>query len=224
MNLSNKVIKTKDVKVVGPKKRVSGEFIPVDFEAKKDNAFAEEQETGEEIEKIRKESLERITRVEKEAYEKGFSEGVKEGRDRAREELSSSVAAVEKLMERLNALKKRLWEESEKEILKLAFVIAEKVIHKEASTDRGVVLAVLSNAIRNVRGKEEMTIQLNPGDYDYIMEAGSDVLSNFCDMKNTNIEKDEQIEPGGAVIETHFGMADARLDQQINRIKEALPL
>jgi flagellar biosynthesis/type III secretory pathway protein FliH len=36
------------------------------------------------------------------------------------------------------------------------------------------------------------------------------------------IEKDEEIGQGGAVIETHSGIVDARLDQQLDKIKESL--
>ena len=222
MNLSKKIVRAKEVKIAGPKKRVSGEFVPMDFNPKSGAIIAGSQERRFLIEKNMKESGREIDILKKKAYNKGFSEGSEEGKNGKRKEFSSAFGIIEKLIEELRNFKKELVKESEKELVTLAFTIAEKIIRKEVSTDREIISMVLSDAIRNVQNKEEMRIKLNSRDYDYIMEAGFDDSSNSCDMESLKIEKDEQIEQGGAIIETPFGVVDARLDQQLDRIRESL--
>ena len=118
----------------------------------------------------------------------------------------------------LKVLKKDFLKDSEKEIIDLVFSIAGSVIHKEVKTDRDVILSVISDAMRTIQEKKNVSIRLNPEDYRYMTEAKSDFLDSFKDIL---IEKDEKIDQGGAVIKTHSGTLDARLDQQLNKIRES---
>ncbi len=87
------------------------------------------------------------------------------------------------------------------------------------STDREILFSVLGDAMRNIQERNDVSIRLNPEDHRYIIEAKPDFLDSFGDIL---IEKDEEIGQGGAVIKTHFGTLDARLDQQLNKIRESL--
>jgi flagellar biosynthesis/type III secretory pathway protein FliH len=156
MNLYNNVIKTQDVKLTDLKERLQPRFIKTNFQTKKDDIY-NKSKVEVEIKEIRREAQERIKITKKEAYDRGFSEGIWKGIDQEKKKLSQTLESV-----------------------------------------------------------------MNTKDYHYIMEASPDFLSKFCDIKDTLIE-DEEIGRGGVVIETHSGGMDARLDQQLNRIKETLP-
>jgi len=183
------------------------------------NAHENHRENSAEIEKIRKQAKERIKIAEKEAYDRGCSEGRRDGIDQKNRELSLSSQSVAKLIRELEDLKKQILEDSEKEILDLAFLIAGKVIHKEVSTGREVILSVLRDAMRNMQESEGVRIRLHPGDYRHIIEVKPDFLERYGDI---SIEKDEGIGQGGAMIETNSGSVDARLDKQLNKIMESL--
>jgi len=172
-----------------------------------------------EIEAIRKQAEEKIKTAEKAGYDSGFSEGLKQGIDQEKKELSLSAQSVVKLISELKNLKKELLEGSEKEIIDLAFLIAGKVIHKEVSTGRQVILSVLRDALKNIQEREGVKILVNPADYRHITEVTPDFLDSYSDIV---IEKDEKIGQGGAMIETNSGAVDAGLDQQLNKIMESL--
>lgn len=220
---SNKVIKPQDIKLTGSRKKAPARFIrgirhitanEADLIARGNN-----MNIGFEIEEPGKQIEKRIKIAAKEAYDRGFSKGVTEGIDREKRELSLAAESVAKLIRELKALKEEFLEGFEKEIIDLVFSIAGRVIHKEVSTGREVALSVLSDAMRNIQEKDGISIRLNPEDHRYIMEAKPDFLDSFGDIR---IEKDEEIAQGGAVIETHSGTLDARLDQQLNKIRESL--
>ena len=194
-------------------------FIEIDFKAKSPDS---REIDGDSIPV--KEVEEKVKIAEKEAYDKGFLEGIREGINREKKELALTVESVAKLVRELKMLKEKLWESSEREMIDLAFLIAGKVIHTEVSTSKEVILTVLKDTIRNIQDKEGIKIRLNPADYNYITEAKPDFPGSFCNMKNISIEKDEEIGRGGAMIETRWGEVDARLDQQLNKIRESLPL
>jgi len=171
------------------------------------------------IEEVKKQAEEKIKIAEKSAHDKGFSEGLKDGINRGKKELSLTAESVAKLIVELKTMKKQLMEGSEKEIIDLAFLIAGKVIHKEVSTGREVILSVLKDAMDGIQERSDVRVRLNPGDYRHIMEAKPDFFEKYSDII---IEKDEKIGQGGAMIETNSGTVDARLDQQLNKIMESL--
>jgi len=228
---SNKVVKAQDIKLTdfsvchagtGRRNKAPDRFIrgichvpanEADF-----NARETDMNIGPEIEKPGKQVEERIKIAEKEAYGRGFSKGQTEGIERGKK-LSLAVESVAKLIRELKILKEELLKSSEKKIIDLVFLIAGKVIHKEVSTDRAVALSVLSDAMRNMQERDGISICLNPEDHRYITEVKPDFLDSFG---NILIEKDEKIGQGGAVIKTHSGILDARLDQQLDKIRESL--
>jgi flagellar assembly protein FliH len=222
MNLYNNLIKTQDIKLTDLKERLQPRFIKTNFQTKSDDICKSESKVEAEIKEIRREAQERIKITNKEAYDRGFSEGLWKGMDQEKKKLYHSLESFTKLINDLKILKDELFENSEKEIIDLVFLIAKKVIHREVDINREIIVSVLRDTIKDVRDKEGIKIRLNPKDYHYIMEATPDFLSKFCDIKNTLIE-DEEIGRGGAVIETHSVGIDATLDQQLNRIKDTLP-
>ncbi|MEA3486400.1 MAG: FliH/SctL family protein [Thermodesulfobacteriota bacterium] len=221
--MSSRIIKSQHVKLTGSRKKTPAEFTRGIYHISENKADSNARENSRDIdaesEEISVQAEERVKIVSKEAYDRGFSEGVTEGMDRKKRELSLAAESVAKLVRELKRLKEELLKSSEKEIIDLVFSIARKIIHKEVSADREVVLSVLKDAMKNMQEKDGVRIRLNPEDYHYITEVKPDFLDSFGDM---SIEKDEEIGQGGAVIETHLRAVDARLDQQLNKIRESL--
>lgn len=216
---SNKIVKAQDMKLTDSMEKTRGRFVrgichipPNEADC---NTGHNNRNPDPEIEESGKQVEERIKIAEKEACDRGFSKGVTEGINREKRELALAAESVAKLIRELKALKEDFLKNSEKGIIDLVFLIAGSVIHKEVSTDREVVLSVLHDAMKNIQDRERISIRLNPEDYRYITEAKPDFLDSFKDIL---IEKDEEIEQGGAVIKTHSGTLDARLDQQLNKI------
>lgn len=218
---SNKVVKAQDIKLTDSSEKAPVCFIrgisnipanEADFNVRENN-----MNIGSEIEEPGKQAGERIKIIEKEAYDRGFSKGVTEGINKEKRKLALAAESVAKLIRELKALKEEFLKDSEKEIIDLVFLIAGSVIHKEVSTGREVLLSVLGDAMRNIQERDDVSICLNPEDHRYITEAKPDFLDSFGDIL---IEKDKEIGQGGAVIKTHFGTLDARLDQQLNKIRE----
>jgi len=162
----------------------------------------------------------KIAEARKEGYERGFAEG--------RESLKGSVQklteALMKVTRELDVLKRRLFDEAEKEMLKLVIATAEKVIRREVATDRSVILDVLREATRALIDRENVKIRLNPQDLTFLNEVKPEFPKEIKELKNVTFHADDSIEPGGAVLETTMGEVDARLEQQLEEIKKTFKL
>jgi flagellar assembly protein FliH len=221
MNLSSKVIKAENTKIVDSKKKTTAKFIQIDMTSGGKGSVEQHHDDG----AAGGASInERIKNAANEAYHKGYSAGLHEGGTREKQKLSLALASVEKLTKTLQSLKTELLAKFEADILGLSVAIAEKVIHKEVSINRDVIVAVLKDTLRNFRDKESIRIRLNPDDYNYITEIKPEFLNNNFDMTGIRFEVDGEIQRGGAIIETNFKEMDVQIDQQLQRIRESLPL
>ena len=228
MNSYSRIIKARDVKLTDPQEETPIGFVrglcdpPVDaceeveIRAEEGPAPAGEESAAEEI---AQREVARTQAIEKEAAERRAYAEVMEGIDLEKRSLSMASESVAKLIRELGALKEELLARSEREILDLVFLVAGKVIHKEVGTDREIVLSVLRDAMKAMRGKEDVRVRVHPEDYRYITEANPDFLGSYGEV---SIEKDEEIARGGAVIEAHSGAVDARLDRQLDKVRDGL--
>ncbi len=217
MNLSKRIIKATDVKIVDRTAAAARRFVEMRYGQAETPKEAAPQHPSE-LEKTLAAAEEKLQRAEKASYDRGFQAGV----ERQRREMAPAAESLSRLIEEIGGLKQRIFTGTEREMIRLVLAVAEKVIHREASVHVDVVLHVLRNAIRGIVDREGMKIRLNPRDFRHIMEVKHDFLQSIDGVKNVIFEEDSGIRPGGAVIETSFGEVDARLEQQMGEIKIAL--
>ena len=132
------------------------------------------------------------------------------------------LKAFSQLVVEVGDLKKKLLADAEEQMLRLIVAVAEKVIHAEVSTSSQVILGILREAVKGVVDREGMKIRLNPQDFLFIMGIKADFLKEFDGMKNVAFEEDEDIQRGGALLETVGGEVDARLEQRLMEVRGAL--
>jgi len=159
-----------------------------------------------------------LNRVSDESYRKGFAEGV----EKQKKEIKPVLDALSTMTGMIPLIRKDNVAKTEELIVKLALAIAEKIINQEVVTSKDVILGVLKGVLKNISETEGMKIRLNPQDFRHIMEAKKDFLQSIDGVRNVVFEEDVTIKRGGAVVETMFGEVDARLESQINEIKEAM--
>ena len=109
----------------------------------------------------RDEQERQIRAAQQDAYDRGLAEGMIRGSDVEKKKLQTTLKAFEKGLYDLSRLKSSILENQENDILSLAMMVAEKIIHQEVMTDRNVYLSVLRGAVRNILDKEGIKIHLS---------------------------------------------------------------
>lgn len=223
--MSDAVIKSENVQLVAAVNRLPSRFSR--FGARREErepAPAKKEEAAEGVspQALQEAFEEKLRAAEQEAYAKGFAEGVQKGSEMERVNLRSTAETVSAFFRELSRLREEIFRNSEKEVLDLAFAIAEKVVHQEVSVNRSAASAVLKSAMMHVLDREGLRIRLSPLDYHHLTEVNPDAIRGLEELRNAEIETDESIGPGGVVIETLFGEVDARVDRQLNEVREAV--
>jgi flagellar assembly protein FliH len=132
--------------------------------------------------------------------------------------LANVFKALREAMEELSGLHDQVLRESEEDLLKLAIMVARKVIHQEIATDRLILAKVVSAAIGSASERDEIVIRLNPDDHRVVTAHKNLYLGGCSDDRLMELKSDDSIPPGGCIVDTAMGEIDARTDAQLDEI------
>ena len=163
----------------------------------------------------------RVSEIERDAYEKGFSQGHKDGLELGKKRLAESAKRLETVIKGLSELKMRLYREAEEEILRLAIEIAKKIVHKELSIDSNAVLGTIRKAMEFLNGRTSIRILLNPADMDKVEEALPQIKAEKK-LDGIELVPDPTVGRGGCILETGFGNINATIEDQLAAIADEL--
>ena len=165
---------------------------------------------------------EKAALIEREAYEAGFAQGEKDGFEMGAKKLDKTLDLTEETLKGMVSYKSEFIKLYEKEILRLIFHIAEKVVRGKVKIDPTVVRETILAALNLVVDRSEVTIRISPEDIEYVKEIRAEFLDRIKDLKSITIESDPSMKPGGCFMETVFGHIDARLENQLEEIARAV--
>ena len=160
--------------------------------------------------------------LRRESYEEGFAEGEKAGVERGRKDVESQVERFLAAIEEIAALKNKLYEGSEEDLVDLILAAVNKIIRKELDLDRKIVAGVIKDALKNLAGKKDILIRVNSQDYFYILEHKKRLFAEDGDLRDVRFEEDDSVGIGGCLIESGSGEVDARIEKQLEMLEEAM--
>jgi flagellar assembly protein FliH len=173
-------------------------------------------------EEILKEAQSKTAFLEREAYEKGFAQGEKDGRELGQKKIVKSIENIENLFIELGNLKTEILKQCEKEILELVFSIAQKIIHKKIEEDDKIIKEAVIEAMHSVTEKSQIVIKVNPEDYDTIENMKPEFFRTSKDLKSIVVTPDLSVNRGGCLLETPYGDIDASVEARLDKIHQSL--
>jgi flagellar biosynthesis/type III secretory pathway protein FliH len=132
------------------------------------------------------------------------------------------ITALETVLAELDGVRSKLKQQLEREVVELALHVARKVIQREIAVSDDAILGVVKEAMTHLDDPEKISIRLNPLDLKRLRDVGDRAQSPFENIENIHFEEDAGIQCGGCYIHTEYGEVDARLEEQLRHIEEAL--
>ncbi|MBI2569963.1 MAG: hypothetical protein HYV63_23405 [Candidatus Schekmanbacteria bacterium] len=161
-------------------------------------------------------------RLERDAFVRGLRAGELEAKEAADGRLEEALGRVAEALKELALAQQRVFDSCQRQILKLAMAIARRVVHHEIMANEEVVAAVAKAAIRRATVSEEMTARVNPADLAVIERLRPELLEIAETAQTLRIVPSNAVKRGGVILETAFGDIDARLDEQLSELEQAL--
>jgi flagellar assembly protein FliH len=180
------------------------------------------QKARREGEVIIKQAEERRSLLDKEAYDEGFKKGLEKAFDEGKVELGRMLSRLEKILAETINKRNEIIESSEKQLVNIAIIIARKVVKAITESDQAVILRNVSEALRKIKGRAQVTIRVNISDMELTTRHKDDFYRMLDNIENVNVLEDPNVEKGGCIIETDFGDVDARISAQLDEIETAI--
>ena len=177
---------------------------------------------GAEPQKVVERQTDQVRDLENQAYARGFTDGERAGRVSEKQQLEPVLKLLRQALFECNDVRRRLSDNLEKEVVQLAMVVARKVILHESAVNKQVIMAVVKEALLKAVDYENIRIRVNPHDLEYLQDADPHLFSDVEKIQTINLINDGSLMSGGCIIETDFGIIDARIEQQLQVIEEAL--
>jgi flagellar assembly protein FliH len=160
-----------------------------------------------------------VAQIEKTAYESGFRQGEKAGMAIAEKKIEASLRRYGEAVLEIGKLRKQLYHQVEREVVKLAVEVAKKIVHREIQADPEIIQTLVKVALSHVAEKSAVTVHLHPSDYNYILEHRSELSSGPEDGREVVLLADKSIERGGCLIQTECGDIDARIEEEFREVE-----
>jgi flagellar assembly protein FliH len=179
---------------------------------------------------VLREAEEERDRMREEGRRAGFEAGLAEGREAAvraeRERVAAETAgladALRRAAEGLETARAELAIEGERELLRLAVRIAERVVKAEVASGRPVAAANLRRAVELTARRREVRVRVHPADLSALEACLPDLRRSVTDLGAVAFDPDPSLARGGCVVTTSEGVADADVRAQLDEIERGL--
>jgi flagellar assembly protein FliH len=156
------------------------------------------------------------------AREQGFEVGYSEGIARAEAAVLERLATAEQLVDQVRAAREQALASCERDLVELAFQIAEKVVRQRVAADPDATVGVLEHALRKAFVRDGLTVLCNPADLERLAGASERLQTRVGSLTGLSLIGDRRISQGGVVVRTDAGDIDATIESQLERLRDLL--
>lgn len=179
----------------------------------------ESQSVEEEIEKKMLEKLKPIQESAfQEAHQLGLIEGKREAFASASAEIAESLRNMSDFLESMKTLKRELYQQNESHLIRLLLSIASKIAFHDVQTHEEGLKKLLLASLEEAQADEKVTVRLSPSHLNFFEELQKQNDFELEILKKAKFLADENLSPGGCIIETNYGEIDAQIEQRVEKL------
>ena len=159
---------------------------------------------------------ERVAAMERDAFAKGYAEGERAGVQAAATRTDAMLRRLAQTIEELVSLRGEIVRKSERQTVQLVLAIAERIVQREITLDRSLLIGMARAALDRLGDHGTATIRLNPADLAAIGDG--------VDLAGTGVQvaADAVVSRGGCLVQSDFGFMDVSPDAQFRELARVL--
>ena len=175
---------------------------------------------------VENKTLEKLKEIQESAYKEAYTLGLEEGRKEAFQaaaaEIDRDLNQFRELTATIEGFKEEMFKQNESHLLRLALHAAARLAHTEVSVNNESLVEILRRAIQDAQIEEEVVVQVAAGQLQFMETLKSETARDFEFMKKIKLVPSESIQNGGCVIETNYGVIDARIEERLGKFWETM--
>jgi flagellar assembly protein FliH len=160
--------------------------------------------------------------IREQARAQGHAEGLAAGHADGLAEISSAVGALGEALAGVSSLRDEVAEAVERDAIELALALAEKVLAASLQARPELVVEVVQGALRRLNDRRRITVLVNPGDLQTVKDALGDLQTQANGIELADLQSDQRVGVGGAIVRSAEGELDASVETQLERAREVV--
>ncbi len=158
--------------------------------------------------------------IRERARTEGFEAGHAAGLEQGTADLRAAVGVLAAAAGDVRALGEEAVQTVEQDAIELGLELAGKILAGAFQARPELVVEVVQGALRRISDRRRITVLVNPGDLDVVRGAIGDLTSQGSGVEHCDVQSDERIAPGSAIVRTIEGEVDASVHTQLERARE----
>jgi len=154
---------------------------------------------------------------EREAFAQGYAQGERAGLEMATRQTAGLRDRLGRTLEELSTLREDLTYRTERQVVDLALAVAARILHREVSLDRELLLVMARIALDRLGDVTTATIRLHPED-----EAAARGSRDGWPGGSVTVVADASVRPGACLVQTSQGIIEVGVDAQLKELATAL--
>ena len=163
----------------------------------------------------------RVRIAEQAAYERGRADGEKNLSEQMLQQRSELLELHQGVVESLRRAVPEVIQQTENTFMQLALECAKKIV-ANTPISAELVEAVVREAVLQTKETAEILVQLNPDDLALLRKNSSPILQGLPEAGPLKFIGSSEISRGGCLVQTRFGLLDARRETKIEQLRENL--
>ena len=160
---------------------------------------------------------------EQAAFENGRRAGEIALNEQLLRQRNETVELQRGILTSLQTVLPKVAHEAESALIDLAFEAAQKIV-AGMPIDVAMVENTVREALQQAQDTAEIVVQLHPEDLALLRSHQSDRLNGLPDSGPLRFSPSAEVARGGCIIQTRFGLVDARRETKIEQLRQSLNL
>jgi flagellar assembly protein FliH len=164
---------------------------------------------------------EHLREREQAAYERGRRDGERALGEQLLQQRNETVELQKGILDSLRRVVPQVVQEAEAALLNLALDAAQKVV-AGLPINVELIEAVVREGLRQVEDTAEIVIQLHPEDLALLRQHNAPILNGLPETGPLRFTGSTEVTRGGCIVQTRFGLVDARRETKMEQLRQAL--
>lgn len=156
------------------------------------------------------------------ARQEGYDDGYEEGWEQAREDTAEMLEQAENMLDEARRERQAFISDHKHQLIKLASTFAEQIVRKAVDLDEEVALRAVRQALEQVQDVKEITVVLNPEDYERVSGIIEDYREDHPSLEEITLAAEDHMDKGGCRIKTDYGDLDGSIRGQVEHLADQL--
>jgi flagellar assembly protein FliH len=163
-------------------------------------------------------------RIRESARAEGLQDGRTAGHAQGAAEIAAGSAALAAAVAGIEALRAETVQTIESDAIDLALRLAGKILAGAQQAQPELVVDVVQGALRRIVDRRRITVMVNPADLEVVKAAIGELTAQGSGVETCDLQADERVGLGSAVVRTSEGEVDASVHTQLERAREVVEL